>query len=124
MRPTTRAIPFLAVATCVALGAGGCSASQTGSPVSRVAEKHLEADVLAVMNHNGLPVMDDYIACKIIPDGHTQTCIGQTDDAPVRQIDGDFDRSPGPSAPGSCPGSLTVKVDSVQVEKTQVDPCR
>ena len=109
---------------CMGAVVAGCGQSRTASPTSHVAEQHLEHDVLAVMNHNGLPVMDSYISCKIIPDGHTQTCWGQTDDAPATQVEGDFDVSSTNQGRHSCPGSLSVKVGSVQVDKVKVDPCR
>lgn len=114
----------LAALLAAASLAGGCGAGRSASPTSKAARQHLEGEIRRVMNVNGIPVMNSYIGCRILPDGHTQTCYGQTDGVPIDEVVGTFDAAAGPAGGNSCPGRLTVSVAGALVQSVKVDPCR
>jgi hypothetical protein len=101
-----------------------CGSPARATPTSIAVQHRLAGTVLSVMNHSGLPVMDDYISCHVLPNGHTLTCQGLADDADASEVLATFDAAPSSPAGGSCPGALTVDYKSETVQQISVDPCR
>lgn len=97
-----------------------CGSNAVGSPSAGAAEQRLAADVLDVMDHNGLPVMDDYVSCRAGPAPGNEVCYGLTDGATAHQVEGLFR----PGEPGGCRGALVVEQDGSVVQRVVVDPCR
>lgn len=115
----------MAAAAVVCAGAaGGCGAAGTASPAAPAARNRLASDVISVLNHNSIPVMDSFVVCRSRPGRAGDACYGQTNGASEQQIRGLFAVSTGaiPRA-SSCPGVLTVSVGTSKLQSVRVDPC-
>lgn len=123
-----------AVLTALVLAAAATACTPGGSAryESPTVRSRVAASVVGTLDGRGVPVAFDRIDCHQPATSRILVCEGTTADEPTKDITAHFDpRGERSSRPGtrtpatrSCPGTLTILLDTMQFTSQELDPCR